>query len=117
LEAADADEVREQVAHSSQFCRPGRVEPRPSTTADSALTYLLYLLREVQFAGTILDNPFLASVGLVGSPLEQRLRGLTALRFRRQGDLVDFGWQYKDLIDWASATVLATAPLLTGETE
>lgn len=95
-------------------------DPRPlryPRVSDSALTYLLYLLREVQFAGTILDNPFLASVGLVGSPLEQRLRGLTALRFRRQGDLVDFGWQYKDLIDWASATVLATSPLLTGETE
>ena len=29
-----------------------------------------------------------------GLALEDRLRGLTALRFRRQGDLVDFGWRY-----------------------
>ena len=32
--------------------------------ADEALTYLMYLLREVDFAGTLLDNPYTASVGL-----------------------------------------------------
>ena len=48
--------------------------------------------------------------------LEQRLRTLPALRFRRQGDLVDFGWQYPNLIDWASATVLAVRPALAGGT-
>jgi len=63
----------------------------------------MYLLRGVRFAGTLLENQYLASVGLQGSTLEDKLRGLTALRFRRQGDLIDFGWRYTNLEDWASA--------------
>lgn len=76
---------------------------------DDALTYLLYLLREVEFAGTILDNPYWASVGLEGAFLEERLRALPALDFRRQGPLVDFGWRYPDLAAWADSTVAAGA--------
>ena len=81
-------------------------DPRPLTfpqVPGEALTYLLYLLREVQFDGTLLDNPYLASVGLVGAELDARLRGLTALRFRRQGALVELEWAYPDLTAWASA--------------
>ena len=72
---------------------------------DDALTYLLYLLREVEFEGTLLDNPYLASVGLSGRVVDERLRTLPALRFRRQGDLVDFGWSHPDLIAWADENV------------
>jgi hypothetical protein len=72
-----------------------------------ALTYLMYLLRGVSFEGTLLENPYLASVGLQDGTLEDRLRGLSALRFRRQGDLVDFGWRYDGLEDWVAAL---TAP-------
>jgi hypothetical protein len=67
----------------------------------------MYLLRGVRFEGTLLENPYLASVGLQGGFLEDRLRGLSALRFRRQGDLVDFGWQYGGIEEWAAAL---TAP-------
>lgn len=80
-------------------------DPRPLASppiSDAALTYMLYLLREVEFAGTLLDNPYFASVDLRGPDLEHRLRGLTALRFRRQGDLVDFGWHYPSLAAWAA---------------
>ncbi len=69
---------------------------------DSALTYGVYLLRGVEIEGTLLDNPYFRSVGLDGSFLEDRLKGLEALRFRRQGDLLDFGWQYPTLTAWAS---------------
>jgi hypothetical protein len=72
---------------------------------DDALTYLLYLLRGVQFEGTLLDNPYLASVGLMPRLAEDRMRALSALHFKRQGALVDFGWVYRDLEDWAHATV------------
>ena len=75
---------------------------------DLSLTYLLFLLREVQFDGTLLDNPYLASVGLRDDVLERRLKRLSALRFRRQGELVDFDWQFDSLTDWARATVCAT---------
>ncbi|MCA9518533.1 MAG: DUF1819 domain-containing protein, partial [Myxococcales bacterium] len=81
-------------------------DPRPLALPrvdDDALTYLLYLLRGVAFDGTLLDNPYVASVGLTGAALDDRLRALPALAFRRQGDLIDFGWRHRDLAAWASA--------------
>lgn len=87
-------------------------DPRPLTlprVPDEALTYLLYLLREVTFDGELLNNPYLRSVGLDGRLLDDRLRGLAALRFQRQGELVDFGWQYPSLSAWAQATGRSSA--------
>ncbi len=75
-------------------------DPRPLVfprVEDDALAYLMYLLREVPIDGTLLDNPYVASVGLAGSVLEDRLRGLSSLTFKRQGDLLDFGWKYPTL--------------------
>ena len=81
-----------------------RRDPRPLTFSridDNALTYLLYLLREVKFEGTMSHNPYLRSVGLEGSTLEARLRGLSALKYLRAGDVVDLGWRYRSLSHWA----------------
>lgn len=81
-------------------------DPRPLSfprVADEALEYLLYLLREVEFAGTLLDNPYVRSVGLSGGVLDDRLRSLPGLHFQRQGGLHDFGFQYASLADWAAA--------------
>lgn len=83
-------------------------DPRPvliPRVADDALEYLMYLLREVEFEGTLLQNPYVASVELEGSSLEDRLRGLPGLAFRRQGDLLDYGWRYSDLGAWAAANL------------
>jgi len=83
-------------------------DPRPLTlprVPNDALGYILHLLREVQFEGTLLANPYLTSVGLVGSSLEDRLRTLPELDFRRQGELVEFGWQCTDLAAWAAARI------------
>ncbi len=93
-------------AHSAGLLASPR-DPRPLAfprVEDDALTYLLYLLRSVQMRGTPLDNPYLASVGLTGPHLEDRLRALPALAFRRQSDLVDFGWRHPDLRAWSAAT-------------
>lgn len=84
----------------------GRRDPRPLAfprIPDPALGYLLHLLREVEFEGTLTDNPYLRSVGLEGGVLEDRLRALPDLHFRRLADLVDFGWSYPDLATWAEA--------------
>ena len=84
----------------------GRRDPRPlgfPRVPDAALAYLLHLLREVDFDGTLIDNPYLRSVGLEGRLLEDRLRGLPELHFRRLADLVDFGWSFPTLADWAEA--------------
>lgn len=89
---------------SSRDPRPLRV-PRVS---DAALTYAMYLLRQVDFAGTLLDNPYLRSVGLDGGALADRLRALPDLRFGRSGSATDFGWRHADLESWAAATVAPT---------
>lgn len=92
-------------------------DPRTLTypgVADEALTYLMYLLREVDFAGTLLDNPYTSSVGLRAPILEDRLRRLDALRFHRQGDVVDFGWHYADLCEWADDHIVGGARVHSG---
>jgi len=89
-------------------------DPRPicfPRVSDTALTYLVYLLREVEFAGTMLENPYVTSVGLDIEVLVSRLRALPALRFHRQGELVDFGWQYDGLEAWAEQTGLLNTSL------
>ncbi len=78
---------------------------------DEALEYLLYLLRGIQITGTLLDNPYFASVGFAGSALEERVRRLPGIRFRRQGDLIDFGWLYPSLDAWADANLGTDLPL------
>ena len=82
-------------------------DPRPLRTPrvpDDALLYLLHLLRGVDIAGTLLENPYLASVGLVGDALAPRLRALPGLRFSQQASLLDLTWQHGSLHDWAVAT-------------
>jgi hypothetical protein len=83
-------------------------DPRPIAlprVPDDALEYLMYLLREVQFEGSLLRNPYAASVGLEDSFLEERLRALPGLAFSRQGDLIDYGWRHTDLCAWADANI------------
>lgn len=92
------------AAHSAGLIR-GKRDPRPIVfplVPDDALTYLLHLLREVDFEGTVVANPYLRSVGLEGSLLNDRLKRLPDLRYGRQGDLVDMGWKHRDLADWAA---------------
>lgn len=86
----------------------GRRDPRELAfprVPDEALGYLLYLLRDVSFRGTLVDNPYLRSVGLAGSDLDRRLGTLAGVQFRRAGDVVDFGWRYPSLADWAEAVL------------
>lgn len=83
-------------------------DPRPLViprVPDDALEYLVYLLRGVGFEGTLLRNPYAASVGLDELSLDDRLRRLPALTFSRQGDLFEMAWQYADLQSWAATKV------------
>lgn len=79
--------------------RDPRALPSPEVP-DEALEYLLYLLRTVRFAGTMTENPYLASVDLDGAFLDRRLRSLPSLEFRRMGELVEVEWRYRDLAEW-----------------
>lgn len=82
---------------------PGRRGLKAPRVTDEALTYLLYLLRETDREGSLLESPYLVSVGLGGTLLEQHLRRLEALDYRRHGDLHDFGWRYASLRDWGES--------------
>lgn len=68
---------------------------------DLALSYALHLLREVRFDGTLLDNPYLRSVGLSGSFLEDRIRKLDGVELRRMGDLTEFDSRIGNLESWS----------------
>jgi hypothetical protein len=94
-------------------------DPRPLVTPrvrDEALAYLMYLLRDVVFEGTLLDNPYVASVGLDGGVLRDRLAALPGLRVRRQGDLLDFVWEYPSLAAWGDAMFGASTGAADGDT-
>ena len=99
------------TAHSAGLIQ-GKRDPRPIVfplVPDDALTYLVHLLREVDFEGTVVENPYLRSVGLEGSLLNDRLRRLPDLSYGRQGDLVDMGWKHEGLAAWAVHAGLAGA--------
>lgn len=72
---------------------------------DHALGYLMHLLRGIRFEGSLTENPYLASVGLTNGFLDQRLRTLPGLTYRRMGQLTEFDWEYPTLTAWAEATL------------
>jgi len=93
------------AAHSASLVTSKR-DPRPLSyprVPDDALEYFAYLLREIDFEGTLLANPYFASVGLSGGLLQDRLRALPGLTLRRQADLVDIDWNYPNLEAWGRA--------------
>jgi hypothetical protein len=92
----------------------GRREPREAVVPrvpDLALEYILYTLRGLRFDGTLIANPYLASLGLVGGYLADRLRALGSVTFRQIGDVHGFDWRYADLEAWAAATLDQTPPV------
>lgn len=94
-------------------------DPRPLTlprVIDDALEYLLYLLRGVSFDGSLLANPYVASVGLEADHLDARLRMLSGVTYHRQNDLIDFGWRFDGLVDWADAHFGPVRPVASGAT-
>ena len=71
---------------------------------DLALAYLLHLPRGTRFEGTLTENPYLASVGLTEGFLDQRLRALPGITFRRMAHLTEFEWDAPTLTAWAEET-------------
>ena len=82
--------------------------------SDLALTYLMYLLKEITYTGTAINNPYLASVGIDSEEAIRRLRKIEHLGFCRQGGLISFEWQYSTMLDWATATGIVDAPVVEG---
>lgn len=74
--------------------------PRPPRLA---LEYVLYLLRGVQFAGSVLASPYLKSLTADSETLESVLSGLDSVRLQSVGEVRNFEWAYPDLSAWARA--------------
>jgi BrxA len=66
---------------------------------DDGLAYLLHLIREVEFAGTLADNPYLRSVGMQNDVLEEAIARLAG---RAEDGGFDLEWMSKSLKDWAA---------------
>jgi hypothetical protein len=85
-----------------------KIDPRTlliPKVSDLALGYLLHLLRSLRFAGTLIDNPYLASVGLTDGFLDQRLRAIPGITFSRMQHLTEFDWDHATLTAWAEASL------------
>ncbi len=85
--------------------------------SDLALTYLMYLLKEIDYAGTAINNLYLTSVGIDSEEAIRRLRKIDHLGFRRQGELISFEWRYPNMFEWAIATGIVNAPLAVGASQ
>jgi len=90
----------------------GLISPRRDPRAllfpkvpDLALTYILYLLRGTRIEGSLIENPYLASLGLSDGFLDQRLSKLAGIQFHRMGRLFEFEWAHPNLSAWAEATL------------
>ncbi len=95
------------VAAQAGLVRLGR-DPRAvitPTVPDDALAYVMHLLHSVRFEGSLVANPYLASVGLDGTELDRRLRRIDALGYRRMGDVTEFNWAQPGLRAWAEVSL------------
>jgi hypothetical protein len=82
-------------------------DPRPLTTPRvtiAALGYLLHLLRGIDFAGSLHDNAYLRSVGIIGAVLDDRVRTLPGVSLRRVADLVEISFEHDSPLSWVRAT-------------
>jgi hypothetical protein len=82
-------------------------DPRSLTSprvTSAALGYLLNLLRGIEFVGSLHDNPYLRSVDIVGTILDDRIRTLPCVSLRRVADLVEMSFDHDSPLEWVRAT-------------
>ncbi|WP_372716086.1 hypothetical protein [Novipirellula sp.] len=93
--------------------------PRPihfPRVSDFAVTYLMYLLREIEYKGTAISNPYLTSVGLDQEEAIRRFRAIRELGFSRQGDLIHFDWKHNSMMEWARSEGILSESALRSAT-
>jgi hypothetical protein len=87
------------AAEAGLVTQPSRERtPKTPVVPDEALAYVLHLLRDVDFAGTLAENPYLRSVGMQGDALEEALARLAG---RAEDGGFDLEWMAKSLTEWA----------------
>jgi hypothetical protein len=91
------------AASEAKLCTPKK-DPRTPlivSVPNEALAYLLYLLRETSFDGTLTDNLYLRSVGLTPRSLGERLRHHPDVSLSQISDVFEFDWAYPSFERWA----------------
>jgi len=79
----------------------GRV-PQIPDVSDDALAYLLHLLKGIDIAGSLTDNPYLRSVGMHGTRLETAIARLAG---KPDAGSFDLTWMAASLGEWAARRV------------
>lgn len=77
--------------------------PRKLTLApvpDVILGYVLYLLRGVRIEGTLIDNPYLASLGVTKASFGSFAARIPGIRFAELGGVMDLAWLEPSLTAW-----------------
>lgn len=81
----------------------GRRDPRklaPVSAPELALGYALYLLRGVDIEGSLLDNPYLASLGVTGATFRAFAARIPGIRYAELGGVTDLAWLEPSLTAW-----------------
>jgi hypothetical protein len=90
----------------------GRRDPRTfalTAVPEAVLGYALYLLRTVEFAGSLGDNPYLRSLGVDRTMFPGALARVPGVTFRGLGNVQEVDWRYPTLAAWGSETLGASA--------
>ena len=90
----------------------GRKDPRQLTVVavpDAAIGYALYLLRTVDYAGTLSENPYLRSLGIDGGLFPLALARVPGIRYRALGGVHEVDWRYPSLAEWGTDNLGASA--------
>ena len=64
------------------------------------LGYVLYLLRGARIEGTLLDNPYLASLGVTADAFAAFAPRIPGIAFAELGGVVDVAWLEPSLGPW-----------------
>lgn len=83
----------------------GRTDPRKLTVSgvpDAAVGYALYLLRTVEFEGTLSDNPYLRSLGIDVTLFPLAMSRVPGISFRAIGSVQEVDWRYPSLAAWGT---------------
>ena len=81
------------------------IELRYPSVNQRALQYILYALREIEFQGSLLENPYLKSVGLTGSFLISQINQTSTISVNQLGDVTSLEWKYPTLLEWSNQEI------------
>lgn len=88
-----------------------RKDPRKLTLSgvpDAAVGYALYLLRTVEFEGSLSDNPYLRSLGIDSALFPLAMRRVPGIDFRGIGGVHEVDWRYPTLAAWGNENLRAS---------